>query len=128
MMVPPASNVVPAMTQTPFDPLATWQRFVSDWERQMNEASARVTGTEEFSQAMNQASKMSLGARQQFDRQIEEWLKLMHMPSKTDIAVIQDRLAAIEEALEHIRSALVPKPARPAPTRGRKPPAEKGKG
>ena len=121
--------MTPAMSQQqpPFDPLATWQKFVSDWERQMNEASTRVTGTEEFSQAMNQASKFSLAARQQFDRQIEEWLKLMHMPSKADVASIQDRLGAIEESLAEIKAALAPRgPKKAGPTRTRRPSPEKG--
>jgi hypothetical protein len=113
------------MNQTPFDLIATWQRSVSDWERQMNEASARLTGTEEFSQAMNQASKFSLAARQQLDKQIEEWLKLMHLPSKADLVAIQDRLAAIEEGLAQIKAALADKaPKKAGPTRTRRPPGK----
>ena len=121
--------MAPVMSSSPppFDPLATWQKFVSDWERQMNEASSKVTGTEEFSKAMNQASKFSLATRQQFDRQIEEWLKLMHMPSKADVAAIQERLGAIEETLAEIKAALAPKgPKKAGPSRTRRPSSEKG--
>jgi ubiquinone biosynthesis protein UbiJ len=111
------------MAEIPFDPIATWQKFVSDWEKQVNEASARVTGTEEFSSAMSQASKFSIAARQQFDRQMEEFLKTAHLPSKSDVAAIHDRLAAIEDALEQLRLSLN-RDQRPAPAvaRTRKPP------
>jgi polyhydroxyalkanoate synthesis regulator phasin len=105
----------PRMAEIPFDPIATWQKFVSDWEKQINEASARVTGTEEFSSVMNQASKFSMAARQQFDRQMEEFLKTAHLPSKSDVAAIHDRLAAIEDAIEQLRLSLSRNERRAAP-------------
>lgn len=115
------------MADLPFDPIATWQKLVSDWEKQINEVSARVTGTEEYSRAMNQAAKLSAAARQQFDRQMEEFLKTVHLPSKADIAGIHDRLAAIEDAIEQLRLA-IGKGSGPAAipvSRTRKPPEPK---
>ena len=94
------------MADTTFDPVAAWQKFISDWEKQVNEASARVTGTPEFSQAMNQMTKFSMAAQQQFDRQMEQFLKTVHLPSKTDIAAIHDRLAAIEDAVDRLTTAI----------------------
>ena len=94
------------MADTTFDPVGAWQKFISDWEKQVNEASARVTGTEEFSQAMNHMTKFSMAAQQQFDRQMEQFLKTVHLPSKTDIAAIHDRLAAIEDAVERLTTAI----------------------
>ncbi len=94
------------MADVPFDPIATWQKLVSDWEKQINEVSARVTGTEEYSRAMNQTTKFTAAARQHFDRQMEELLKTVHLPSKADMAAIHDRLAAIEDAIEQLRLAL----------------------
>jgi len=55
---------------------------------------------------MNQMTKFSMAAQQQFDRQMEQFLKTVHLPSKTDIAAIHDRLAAIEEAVERLTTAL----------------------
>jgi len=94
------------MAETTFDPIAAWQKFISDWEKQVNEASARVTGTEEFSRAMNHVTKFSMAAQQQFDRQMEQFLKTVHLPSKTDIAAIHDRLAAIEDAVDRLTTML----------------------
>ncbi len=113
------------MADVPFDPIATWQKLVSDWEKQINEVSARVTGTEQYSQAMNQAAKIQTAARQHFDRQMEEFLKTVHLPSKSDMAAIHDRLAAIEDGIEQLRTALGRDNRRPAVpvTRTRKPTA-----
>ena len=114
------------MAELPFDPVATWQKFVSDWEKQVNEASARVVGTEEFSRAMNQVTKFSVVAQQQFDKQMEQFLKTVHLPSKSEVAAIHDRLAAIEESIERLTIALAPKhrPAKKKIPRTRKPPRE----
>jgi hypothetical protein len=112
------------MADVPFDPIATWQKLVSDWEKQINEVSARVTGAEEYSRAMNQAARLSAAARQQFDRQMEEFLKTVHLPSKADMAAIHDRLAAIEDAIEQLRLALgrnIRRAAAAPVTRNRKP-------
>jgi polyhydroxyalkanoate synthesis regulator phasin len=113
------------MAEPPFDPVATWQKFVSDWERQVNEASARVVGTEDFSRVMNQATKFSMVAQQQFEKQMEQVLKAYNLPSKADIAAIQERLAAIEESLQQLTIALgrkdapvtadIPRTRRPPP-------------
>ena len=116
------------MADAPFDPIATWQKLVSDWEKQINEVSARMTSTEEYSRAMNQTAQMSTVARQHFDRQMEEFLKTVHLPSKADIAAIHDRLAAIEDAIEELRLTLGRdnrRTAAPPVTRTRRPPDPK---
>jgi len=113
------------MAESAFDPVAAWQKFVSDWEKQINEASARVVGTEEFSRAMNQAAKFQIAAQQQFDKQMEQFLKTLHLPSKSDVAEIHDRLAAIEESIERLSATIMPKgPAKLEVARTRKPPAD----
>jgi hypothetical protein len=114
------------MAESPFEPIAVWQKFVSDWEKQINEVSAQVAGTEEFSRAMNQAAKFSVAAQQQFDKQMEQFLKTVHLPSKEDIAAIQERLAAIEESLQRL-TLMLDREQRSAPeklARTRRPPSE----
>ena len=119
------------MAEANLDPVAAWQKFISDWERQVNEASTRVTGTEEFGRAMNQVSQFQMAAQQQFDKQIEQFLKTVHLPSKSDIAAINDRLAAIEDALDRLTQALArgdradaERPAKAPIARTRQPPPE----
>ena len=116
------------MAEVNLDPIAAWQKFISDWERQVNEASTQVTGTQEFGRAMNQVTQFSMAAQQQFDKQMEQFLKTVHLPSKTDIAAINDRLAAIEDALDRLTKALAcddrVQPAKAPVARTRQPPPE----
>jgi polyhydroxyalkanoate synthesis regulator phasin len=114
------------MSQSPFDPVAAWQKMVADWEKQINEASAQLTSTPQFSEVMNQATKYSLAAKQQFDSQMEQFLKTVHLPSRVDVAAIHDRLAAIEEALDRLNEKLASaeRPAKPTVARTRRPPPE----
>jgi ubiquinone biosynthesis protein UbiJ len=118
------------MAETSFDPVAAWQKFISDWEKQVNEASAQMTGTAEFSRAMNQITKFSMAAQQQFDKQMEQALKTVHLPSKSEIAGIIDRLAALEDAVYRLTAMLErdeqrgnSPPAKIQITRTRRPPA-----
>jgi ubiquinone biosynthesis protein UbiJ len=94
------------MSNPSLDPVAMWQKFISDWEKQVNDASAKLTSTPEFSQVMNQATKFSLAAQQQIDQQMEKFLKMVHLPSKAEVAAIHDRLAAIEESIERLAEKL----------------------
>ena len=114
------------MAEFPFDPVAAWQKFVSDWEKQINSASASVVGTEEFSRIMNQATQFTLATQQQFDKHMEQFLKTVHLASKTDIAAIHDRLAAIEESIERLSNAIAPRdrPVKREVARTRQPPPE----
>jgi polyhydroxyalkanoate synthesis regulator phasin len=116
------------VAEAPLDPVAVWQKFVSDWEKQINEVSAKVTATEEFSRALNQATKYSVVAQQQFDRQMEQFLRTLHLPSKSDITDITERLARIEESLERLALTLTrdQRPAATALPRTRQPPEGAG--
>jgi SMC interacting uncharacterized protein involved in chromosome segregation len=108
--------------------MAAWQKFVGEWEKQINEASAKLTATEEFSRALNQAAKFQVAAQQQYDKQMEQFLKTLHLASKTDITAIHDRLAAIEDAIARLGTApgQGAGPARIEVARTRRPPKETG--
>ena len=114
------------MAESLFDPVVAWQKFVSDWEKQINAAAAQIVGTEEFSRAMNQATQFSMAALQHFDKQMEQFLKTVHLPSSSDIAAILERLAAIEESIDRLGIALADRnrPSKPAAARSRRPPPE----
>ncbi len=111
-----------------FDPMVAWQQFVSDWEKQINAVSAKVTATEEFSRALNQAAKYQVIAQQQFDRQMDQFLKTLHLPSKSDFDALSERLAKIEDSIERLAIAINrdERPARVALRRTRRPPEATG--
>jgi len=116
------------MAEVPFDPTGAWQKFVSEWEKQINEASARITATEEFSRVLNQAAKFQVAAQQQYDKQMEQFLKTLHLASKSDITAIHDRLAAIEDAIARLGTGTGHDtgPVRIEVARTRRPPKEAG--
>lgn len=117
-----------AATPQVFDPMVAWQKFVSDWEKQINAVSAKVTATEEFSRALNQAAKYQMIAQQQMDRQMDQFLKTLHLPSKADIDALNERLARIEDSIERLAIAISreDRPARLALPRTRRPPEAAG--
>lgn len=88
--------------QPNFDPVAEWQKFITQWEHQINDFSAKISASEEFSEAMNQASKVSLMAQRQFNDYMEKFLKTMQMPSLSKISEIHERLDRIEESIDRL--------------------------
>lgn len=116
------------MAEVPFDPTAAWQKFVAEWEKQINEASARITATEEFSRVLNQTAKFQVAAQQQYDKQMEQFLKTLHLASKSDITAINDRLAAIEDAIARLTPVAGQEqgPPKIQVARTRRPPKEAG--
>ncbi len=114
---------------TEFDPVAAWQSFVSQWERQINEISAKVSGSEEFAGPMNHATKLLLAARQSSEGAMEKFAQALQLATSAQMQAVIERLDRIEQQLAQIAAALPnqrdakAKPA-PAPKRTRKPPGE----
>ncbi len=112
-----------------FDPIATWQSIVSQWERQINEMSAKVSGSEEFAGPMNQATKLFLAARQSSEGAMEKFAQALQLATSAQMQTVIERLDRIEQYLAQIAAAFPaesgPKarPA-PAPKRTRKPPGD----
>lgn len=112
-----------------FNPMAEWQKLVTKWEHQINDFSTKISQREEFSAMMNETSKVSLVAQQQFSEYMDKLLKTMHVPSLSKIGEINDRLDRIEESLDRIAQMLAntgaappaSKADAPAPARTRKP-------
>ncbi len=115
------------------DPSATFQEWVTQWERAFDKASNEVMGTEDFAQSLNQMQNLQLELQRSFGELMARQLATFNMPSRDDVldlaAAVRDmdrRLARIET---QIRS-LVPDgvnhsaPKRQFPPRTKKPPAK----
>lgn len=116
------------MAKNDFDPVRAWQDIVQKWEVEINEWSAKLTESEQFSAMMGQATKMNLVAQRAWAEQMESMLQALNLPSKSQIENITERLDRIEDNIERIRLA-ADKPAEPEassariePKRTRKPP------
>ena len=78
------------MTQTPFDPLALWREMFSQWE----------TGF-----GKNMAPPDFMAAL------MGHYLTAMNMPSRADLAAVNDRLHRIENHLAHLTEQMESGPA-----------------
>lgn len=112
-----------------FDPLAAWQDMIGRWERQVNEMSAKLSSSEEFSGPMNQASKLLLAARQSSEGAMERFVQSLQLATASQMQAVVERLDRIEQKLDQISAVMqAPAPAdtrpTPAPKRTRKPPGE----
>jgi polyhydroxyalkanoate synthesis regulator phasin len=108
-----------------FDPVAAWQTLVSQWERQANALSAKLSSSEEFAGPMNQASKIGLAARQSFEEAMGKFVQSMQLASGAQMQSLAERLDRIEQQLAEISAAVRAgsnAPAAPEPRRTRKPP------
>ena len=89
-----------------FDPVEQWQQLVAQWERQVNEMSAKLSGSQEFAGPMNQAAKLSFAARKSFDDAMEKLAESMHLATHVQMQGVIERLDRIEEQLQTIAAKL----------------------
>ncbi|CCA92556.1 MULTISPECIES: hypothetical protein [unclassified Novosphingobium] len=94
------------MSNAPYDPLAAWQKFVQDWELEINAWSGKFTESEQFSAIMGQATKMMLVAQRTVTDQLENVLQSLNLPTKAQVEGLSDRLDAIEDSIAQLRIAL----------------------
>lgn len=112
--------------QSEFDPVATWQNMISQWERQLNELSAKISSNEVFAGSMNQATKLSMTTRKSMENNLNRLVQSMQFATQTQMSEALDRLDRIEQKLDAIAAALPSntassKPFPAPPRRTRKP-------
>lgn len=120
------------MNQTPFDPIAQWQKMVSQWEQEINTWSGKLTESEQFSAMMGQATKVQAVAQRAFADQMESLLKNLNLPSKAQVEALAERLDGLEDSIDRVRLAIealagkaAMAPAAPEPRRTKQPPKPK---
>lgn len=112
--------------QSEFDPVATWQNMISQWERQLNELSAKISSNEVFADSMNQATKLSMTTRKSMENNLNRLVQSMQFATQTQMSEALDRLDRIEQKLDAIAAPFPsntasPKPSPAPPRRTRKP-------
>ncbi len=89
-----------------FDPMAAWSQFVTKWEQEVNDFSAKISASKEFGGTMNQASMASRAVQQSFSEQMEKVLKAMNLPSRGEIGDLGERLLSVEEKIDQLAIAV----------------------
>lgn len=96
------------MTQTPFDPVALWRDMLSQWEKGFKELAGKNVAPPEFMATL-----------------MGRYLTAMNMPSRTDLAMLNERLQRIENQLARLAEQKASGPGEP---RGGKTAARAGQG
>lgn len=117
-------------------PPPDFSELVTQWERNFNEFSNQLMGTEEFSKSMNQFQTMQLEFQRNFAEIMGRQLANFNMPSRDDVNNVAEQLREIDRRLGRIERALEKTNAgfsasdRPAkgPSRTRKPPSKTDEG
>jgi hypothetical protein len=107
-----------------------WRQLFCQWEEMGNSLGVDAMKTTEFSQAMNQATNLSMAAQSLFAQTFSKYLAAMNLPTRVDISTVAERLSAIEGRIEEIQLILngrqvdgAPSDRRAKPTRNRRPPS-----
>lgn len=104
-----------------FDPLAAWQRMISQWERQLNDLSSKISSNETFAGSMNQATKLSLATRKSMEDNLDRLVRSMQLATQAQMSEALDRMDRIEQKLDALAAAqsrdAAPPVARPRRTR-----------
>jgi len=101
---------------------------VNQWEKLANEYGSQFLARPEAAQAMHSVTAAGLQVQNAVSDAMAKVLAAANMPSKVEIETLSQRLTAVETSLVRIEAILSghdagTAPAKPKPTRGRKPAA-----
>jgi SMC interacting uncharacterized protein involved in chromosome segregation len=94
------------MTEKAIDPVALWQKTISEIETGLNVFANQAMNSPEFSKMMNQAGGITAGAQKQFCELMERYLLMTNLPSRAQMIGIAERLQTIENQLNDVKKLL----------------------
>jgi hypothetical protein len=111
---------------SPTDPMNMFRDAVNQWEKLANEYGSQLLARPEAAQAMHSATAAGLHVQNAVSDAMAKVLAAANMPSKAEIETLGQRLTSVEASLVRIEAILSghgagTAPAKPKPTRGRKP-------
>lgn len=107
------------------DPAAFFRDMLGQWEKTVNSFGGEAMKSEEFNRTMGAASAATMNMQAGMQQMTEKALAAANLPTRSDFDAMAVRITAIEASLLRIEAALgtaATDPAKPRPTRGRKPP------
>ena len=106
------------------NPLEMWRDALSQWESGTNTLAGKELSSQEFVRALHALSGLAVGAQQTVGKASDGWFKALNLPSRGDLAEINERLQRVETMLEQLlhQPGIAQPPSAPAmPPRTRKP-------
>jgi hypothetical protein len=86
--------------------IETWRKAAAGAEQQWNEYFNQVMGTESFGQMMARSMESYISMQSTIARGMEQYLRSLNFPSRTDIVNLAERVAMIEQKIDAIAMAL----------------------
>ena len=114
---------------TSLDPFALVRDLVSQIEKKVNEIANPLMKSDGFAQGANRAMSAAMVAKKLAQDLTQRYFEALNIPSRADVIALTDRLQALEDRMINMQSTLdrlaggAGRPALPAPSRTRKPPA-----
>ncbi|MBV8095238.1 MAG: hypothetical protein JOY71_03345 [Acetobacteraceae bacterium] len=95
------------MAESPLkDPAALWRDWVAQWEKGLNTFANQTMGSDEFSKYLNQMTSLMLRMQQSMGDLLGRYLKFLNLPSRDDLARLEERLQGIDASLNRISMML----------------------
>ena len=111
------------------DPGAFLREMLGQWESMANQVGDQMMKSGEFARAIQGANAATMNAQTATHQLMDRALAAANMPSRSEIEDLSARLKGIEESVARIETMLMAQagiapPARPKPSRNRKPPVK----
>ena len=101
------------------DPLQMWRDAINRLEGEANTMATGSLKSPELVRSLQQATAVSAGMQQGFDKMVDGYLRRANLPSRKQVAVLAESLQRIEDKLDRLLPADT---AAPRPARTRRPP------
>src|SRR5436190_7045145 len=98
--VQPVTNDRLNLPATPTEMVDAWLKVATDAERRWNEFFNQAMGTDAFAQMLARSSEQATAAQAAFARSMEQHLRALNIPTRSDLAAITERLTALERRLD----------------------------
>ncbi len=96
------------------DPLQMWREAVTKLENDANTLASGSMKSPEVARSLQQASAVTMGMQQVFEKMVEAYLRRSNLPSRKELLEVMESLQRIEEKIDRLlpQDTSVPKPAR----------------
>lgn len=88
------------------DLLDTWRQAATETEQRWNDFLNEMMGTEAFGQVMARSMDSYLSMQGAFARGMEQYLRALNIPTRTDVNQIAERVALLEQKIDTVAAML----------------------
>ena len=88
------------------NPIRLWREWFVKSEKSWSDALSEMMGDEHFSKGMGRYTMEALRTHRMFSETMAQFLANLNIPSRSDVLDMNDRLAHMDETLNHIQVEL----------------------